>query len=281
MKLLFSDPVADPAAYQTGAFYGGRIALLPPTPCSQKLVAQMHGYLAQALFPAPDFRVAHRVIAGELLRQRFHTLRLSLYQDRRILGLLAQIVTELGHEMGWPERPRVDLPRLRAIVPQMHTLPAAADAFSAHRDTWYANPAAQINLWIPLGNYAAEQTFVFYPELFEVPVANNSVKFDYEDWRANVGWQRLHKPDSAVYPQALEHPSAEPLGFACEAGSRLLFSGTHLHQPLPNQSDQIRYSLDLRLLPFSDFQQNRGALQTDNGAKGSTWKEFVPLEVWQ
>lgn len=263
------------------AFYQGEIALLNATSSTEALVQGLHRRLQQALFPAPIFATAHLTLASELLRYRLHRLRSQLYTDQVILKLLATIVSELATELKWPELPAVDLPRLRAIVPQMHQLSAAADAFSAHRDTWYANPAAQINLWIPLGDYPASQTFVFYPDCFSSPVKNNSECFDYADWRAKVGWQSLQKPESAIYPQALEVPEAEPLGFACEAGQRLLFSGSHLHQPLPNNGDNIRFSLDLRLVCRSDFIQKSGAPQTDNRSQGSTWPEFVPLAAWQ
>jgi len=263
------------------AFYAGKIALLPASASSLNMVRVLQQALQQALFPATDIATAHRILAGDYLRERLHHLRIQLYSDPVVLKLLAHIVQELTHGLGWPELPYVDLPRLRAIVPNMHQLPAAADAFSAHRDTWYANPPAQINLWIPLGDYPAQQTFVFYPDYFCKPVANDSADFDYEQWRADVGWQRLQRPDRAVYPQALETLRATPLGFACEAGQRLLFSGSHLHQPLPNQSQHIRFSLDMRLVCPTDFQLMRGALQVDNGSRGSTWSEFVPLAAWQ
>lgn len=266
---------------QPEAFYRGEIALLSATSATVVLVHELHRRIQQACFPAPRFATAHHMLAADLLRQRLHRLRGQLYADQAVLKLLAAVVSELALELGWSELPAVDLPRLRAIVPQMHLLPAAADAFSAHRDTWYANPAAQINLWIPLGNYPASQTFVFYPDCFSSPVKNNSEVFDYEKWRTTVGWQSLKKPESAIYPQALEVPEAKPMGFACEAGQRLLFSGSHLHQPLPNHSDNIRFSLDLRLVCPCDLNQQRGAPQTDNLSRGSTWPEFVSLDAWQ
>ncbi|MBT9547366.1 MAG: hypothetical protein IV090_18380 [Candidatus Sericytochromatia bacterium] len=263
------------------AFYRGEIALLNATSTTGLLVQGMHSRLQQALFPAPIFATAQHILANDLLRGRLHHLRRQLYTDQVILKVLATIVTELATELKWPELPFVDLPRLRAIVPQMHQLSAATDAFSAHRDTWYANPPAQINLWIPLGDYPATQTFVFYPDCFSRAVKNNSESFDYEHWRATVGWQSLQKPESAIYPQALELQVEEPLGFACEAGQRLLFSGSHLHQPLPNNGENIRFSLDLRLVCRSDFIQKRGTPQTDNRSQGSTWPEFVSLAAWQ
>lgn len=263
------------------AFYAGKIALLPPSPSSLALVQTLQTRLQQALFPAPLIATAHGVLVPDLLRKRLHHLRTQLYSDPPVLRALAQIVAELAAELGWAELPYLDLPRLRAIVPQMHRLPEAADAFSAHRDSWYANPPAQINLWIPLGDYPAAQTFVFYPSYFDQAVPNNSEVFDYDQWRAAVGWQSLNRPADAVYPQALAIPEAEPLGFACQAGQRLLFSGSHLHQPLPNLSEEIRFSLDLRLVCKDDFEQGRGAPQADNRSQGSTWPEFVPLENWQ
>ncbi len=266
---------------QPEAFYRGELALLTATSATLKLVQELHQRLHQALLPASTFARAHHILASELLRHRLHHLRRQLYTDQAVLKSLAAIVSELVEELSWPELPAVDLPRLRAIVPQMHQLPAAADAFSAHRDTWYANPAAQINLWIPLGDYSAAQTFVFYPACFSRPVKNNSEGFDYQQWQATVGWQSLQKPESAIYPQALEVPNVEQMGFACEAGQRLLFSGSHLHQPLPNNSDHIRFSLDMRLVCRRDFAEQRGAPQIDNRSKGSTWSEFVPLEAWQ
>ncbi|PIQ28710.1 hypothetical protein COW36_11915 [bacterium (Candidatus Blackallbacteria) CG17_big_fil_post_rev_8_21_14_2_50_48_46] len=262
---------------QLSDYYAGALTLLHPSPRSLKLVALLQNYLQQAFFPAPDPQRAHCFLGPDYLRWRVHNLRQKIQQDRAVLRVLAEVIAELELASDlW-----VDLPRLRAVAPQMHQIPAAAPAFSAHRDTWYANPAAQINLWIPLGNYAADQCFVFYPDYFEKPVANDSEFFDYQDWLEQVGWQGLQAPPETVYPQALQKPEGPQFGFACQAGQRLLFSGTHLHQPQPNQRDEIRFSLDLRMVSFAAQAAGSGAPQVDNASRGSTWPDFVPLENWR
>ena len=264
----------------TSEFYQGKIHLLTETDNSLKLVNILIRKLNQALFPAYDFEKAHKILASDLIRIRFHNFRQSMYRDQRVLNCFAQVINELTEQLSWPFKPYVDLPRFRAILPGMHKIPEAADAFSAHRDSWFANPASQINLWIPLGSYSSEQTFIFYPDYFSQPVKNNSSKFNYNEWIKLVGWQSLTKPAEAIYPQVFELLPENHLGFSCNRGQRLLFSGTHLHQPLYNISDRIRFSVDIRLICQKDYLEQRGAPQIDNSSTGTTWNDFVPLETW-
>lgn len=270
-------PVSPQMPIQRECLHAGEIFLLPATPDSLTLVQQLRRLLQQALYPADPPDRADRWLEANLLRQRLHGLRQRLGTEAVLLQALARVIDALELASDW----YVDLPRLRAILPGMHTLPAAAPAFSAHRDCWYANPPAQINLWIPLGDYPATQTFVFYPQLFDQPVANDSACFDYSQWRTQVGWQRLQASPDSCYPQALAIPPGEPLGFDCQAGQLLLFSGTHLHQPCANQGAEIRFSLDLRLVSRADQRAGRGAPQVDNASRGSTWPDFIPLEQWR
>jgi hypothetical protein len=273
-------PITPPEKMPTQAFYSGKIALLSATPTSMSLVSKLHENLCQALYPAPEIAFAYRVLAADYLREQLQRLRTKLHTQPQLLSTIKAVLEELKLELGWTDKLYVDLPRLRAIIPGMHHIPAAAPAFSAHRDTWYANPPAQINLWIPLDDYAAEQTFVFFPDYFERAIANDSEAFEYAVWKQKVGWQSLQNSEALVYPKAQASPATQALGFKCEKGQRLLFSGSHLHQPQANLGQNIRFSLDIRLVNGHDLERGLGAKQIDNRSQGSTWSEFVELEVW-
>src|SRR5690606_17625914 len=111
-----------------------------------------------------------------------------------------------------------DRVRLRGVRPGAHREPAARHAFSFHRDTWFANPRAQLNWWIPLHDVEAERTFEFVPEAFGARVENDSHLFDFETWTRRVGFQNARAPADAPYPSWRVEEQARRVGFAARAG---------------------------------------------------------------
>ena len=164
--------------------------------------------------------------------------------------------------------------RVRAVMPGAETIAAAAAAFYAHRDCWYANPQAQINLWMPLHDVDGLSSFGFYPELFAVPVENDSSDFDYADFVERGGFQSIARVPVHPHWTALEQPEP-PYRVELEKGNLLLFSASHLHRSLPNRSGRIRFSLDLRLVHLEDHAQGRGAPNCDNHCRGSALADYT------
>ncbi len=213
----------------------------------------------------------HLQIDNQSLQARLAVLRQDLQSDPILQGYYLNLMQSLGLA---PAQMMIDFPRLRAIIPGAEALPAAAAVYYAHRDTWYANPAGQINLWLPLRSYPAEQTFWFWPAAFGQSVANDSAQFDYQAWKAQTGFQ-AQSASQGEYPRACQ-PPGQPLGFDCQQGEILLFAAAHLHQTRINPGPQMRYSLDLRwVCPDSQ------APDPDNASRGSTLSDygyFQPLK---
>lgn len=168
----------------------------------------------------------------------------------------------------------LDRLRLRGVTPGAEKIPAAAAAFYAHRDCWYANPQAQINLWMPLHDVDAECSFGFYPELFAVAVENDSAAFDYQDFVGHGGFQSTAKVPVHPHWTAPEQP--EPThAVELKQGNLLLFSAAHLHRSLPNRSGRTRFSVDLRLVHRQDHARGLGAPNCDNRCRGSALADYT------
>lgn len=250
--------------------YAGEILQLPASERSLRLVDDAKNLL-QTLIGTVYPESLHEIWSTNQLHQAISHVRRQLTQNEGLRQCYLALMQEMGLDLAdW----RIDMPRLRAVIPGAEQVAAAAPMFYAHRDTWYANPANQINLWIPLANYPARQTFVFWPEVFEQTVQNDSEQFDYAEWKQNTGFQNPAAPSSSAYPRALTLPQEPPVGFACQCGEPLLFAAAQLHQTLPNPGPEIRFSLDLRLVNLPDHQQGLGAKDPDNRATGSTLSDY-------
>jgi hypothetical protein len=167
----------------------------------------------------------------------------------------------------------IDRFRLRGVAPGSHQIAAAAAAFYAHRDTWFANPQAQINLWMPLHDVSQLDSFGFYPQYFAQAVANDSDQFDYEQFVSQGGFQN---PNSRLcQPHWLETdpPASQPVQL--KSGQLLLFSAAHLHATLPNLSPHIRFSIDVRLVHRHDHEQGLGAPNVDNHSRGCVLADYT------
>lgn len=269
-------PQANPAQLDLGLrqrLYTGELMLLPARSAGLRLVARAHALLCREIgTPYPES--LHEIWSPSRLHQAIGHVRRLLPQDAELRAAYLALFEELGLELAaW----RIDQPRLRAVIPGAEQVPAAAPMYYAHRDTWYANPPAQINLWIPLADYPAVQNFVFWPECFDREVPNDSAGFDYVAWKQQTGFQNPHAPAGSAYPRALEPPPVPPTGFACRRGERLLFSAAQLHQTLANPGPQLRFSLDLRLVCLADAAAGLGAADGDNRSRGSTLADYAYL----
>lgn len=199
--------------------------------------------------------------------QRLGALRESLSQPpwrQRSRDFLEGLNIPLGEFI-------IDRFRLRGVAPGAQHIAAATPAFYAHRDTWYANPQAQINVWMPLHEVTPENSFGFYPEWFARPADNDSARFDYAEFVAGGGFQNTAQ---TVHPRWLGENPAPTRAITMPAGQLLLFAAAHLHRTLPNLTDQTRFSIDLRLVHRGDHQQGVGAPNVDNGSRGDAMSDY-------
>jgi len=207
---------------------------------------------------------------------RIGRVRKALYLRPSFHDAVRDVIGALGID---PARVAFDPLRLRVICHRGHENPLAAPVYHPHRDTWYGHPRALIAWWIPLDDLAADETFVFYPERFAAPVANDSEIFDYGDWvrdgwELKIGWQKLGA--DARYPRAAPGvDGGRAVGFACRAGENLIFSGAHFHATLPQATGRTRYSLDFRIVDLDDHAAGAGAPDVDNRSRGSALRDYV------
>lgn len=255
------------------ALYAGQIFALPPSRGSRAWVAAARGAVAEALgVNIHDLPTLHRHHAPADLYAALELARLAILCLP--LGLLVDQVSDLGLD---PGDLLVDLPRLRLIPPGGARLPAAAPAYFAHRDTWYANPRSQINLWWPLFDLGPGDGFRFFPAAFGAPVANDSDDFDWSTWQSG-GWQAPAK--LRPYPRLLgELPEGPTLDVTGPEATTWIFSAAHLHQTLarPHTQPHSRLSIDLRLIPRAARAAGQGAPDPDNRSRGDTSETYQPL----
>lgn len=243
--------------------YDGEILAQPATDSSQALVERLEAQIKTCFGPHPRE-------AGPDFFARLTQVRAQLNQDW-LRQLCRQIVEEAGFP---PEQMALDQLRLRGVAPGSDQLPAAQAAFYAHRDTWYANPQSQINLWIPLHEVSASNSFAFYPAYFSQPIENDSQDFEYQAFAGKGGFQSPGAATLAHFPRALRAISEPGQAVELQAGERLWFSAAQLHQTLPNRSQQVRFSVDLRLVHRGDEARGLGAPNVDNRSRGSVLEDY-------
>ncbi len=253
--------------------YAGKVFRVPATAASRLLVAGVLAALDAEFTGETPHRKLQFELPGEELFRRIGKLRAAFLVDASLRERLFALLNEQGF---LTSENAVDPLRLRAVTHLGHENPLAAPAYTAHRDTWYANPQAQVNWWIPLHDVTEADSFKFYHSLFGKPVPNESADFDYDEWMETVGWQNT-SGKRAVYPTAEEssYASVEGTAFACNAGDIILFSAAHLHQTVKNASGLTRFSIDFRTVHLADSEAGGGAPNVDNKSRGSALKDYL------
>jgi hypothetical protein len=249
------------------ATYGGAVWQVAEHDAALRAVELAEAALRAEL--GPDPRGAQHGLGPEAFFAAYTRARDRVLQDEDAAGAADALAAALGLR---PDETRLDRLRLRAVTSGGHRNPAAAAAYHVHRDTWYANPPAQLNLWIAVGDVADEEAFDFWPAHWDVPVANDSHLFDLEAWHAAGGWQKAVRPKH--YPHALEPPRGPACRVPCRRGESLLFSATHLHGTHPHHSGRTRFSLELRLVHLPDLERLAATRRLDDRSRGSTLAEM-------
>ncbi|MFA6211729.1 MAG: methyltransferase domain-containing protein [Candidatus Obscuribacterales bacterium] len=263
------------------SIYEGAILRRAATPASRRLVAHVVAQLDQEFGTEVPHQQLQFSLPGDELYQRMGKVRRAVFASAETRALIHAVMSEHGFI---PEANALDSARLRAVTDHGHENPLAAPAYTAHRDTWYANPQAQINWWIPLYDVSEGETFAFFPVYFDKPVANNSAAFDYGKWSENVGFQNTNVGSvgsagtaaAAVYPSTTEEFSRDVVvPFAAKAGEIILFAASHLHQTCKNVSGRTRLSVDFRTVHVSDHEAGAGAPNVDNQSAGCALADYL------
>lgn len=254
--------------------YGGKVFILPPSHASMAMVSE-----ARRVFAAVNDRdmhpLIHEQIADNNLTNLMAKARRVLTQPGTSLPHIAAIAGELGAA---GDDIICDVLRLRVMAEGAAQKPLPPQALAAHRDCWYANPQAQINVWVPIFDVTPGRSFAFYPHYFDRPIANTSGNFDYDAWAENVGFQSAKAHDASAYPlptQEIRDPAGA--AFAAAAGARVVFAASHLHQTQANATGLSRFSIDFRLVSRPDMAAGRGAPNVDNASRGRAEKDYHAL----
>ena len=254
------------------AIYEGEIFLMPSTSASENLVADVIALIEAKL--GERYRQAQFAMPADQYLDCIADLKHHLYTDYHFRDSVRRVMAELRFD---PAENAFDPPRLRAVTHGGHQNPDSSNAYSTHRDTWYANPQSQINWWIPLHDVTEPETFCFFPRYFDKAVNNSSGDFDYDQWVARVGFGRSHAGRDAFYPTIPEKRLSEhhALACSCRAGEMILFSAAHLHQTAYNSSGLTRFSLDFRTVNLADQASRIGAPNVDNRSLGSALTDYI------
>lgn len=255
------------------AIYTGKVIRMPSSPLSRRLVSEVWAAIEAEFGTTIPRRELQFKLPGDELYARIGKVRKRLAGEAQYQKLLYELLSEQGFVKG---EHAVDPVRLRAVTHLGHENPKAAPAYTAHRDSWYGNPQAQINWWIPLHDVTEADSFAFFYNQFSKPVENNSGDFDYDEWMKTVGWQST-SGKAAVYPSVPEGilNADEGVAFSAEAGDMILFSCAHLHQTVKNASGLTRFSVDFRTVHLGDHEAGEGAVNVDNKSTGCSLKDFL------
>jgi hypothetical protein len=262
------------------AIYNGSIFIFPPNLSSLALAKTIRAIILSE-FPNEDVQLAEYYHSNHEHFHRINKAKQNITYNHNIYPLLKNVIQEIGFI---PKDNWFDLPRLRAITTNLHRIKEAGSVFAVHRDTWYANPEAQINWWIPIFDIEKSSCFCFYPNYWNQPIQNLSRYFNYVDWKMNGGFQVFpsKKNNQQIFPTICEKlDRTHELMFECEMGSILVFSSAHLHATVPNFSQKTRFSIDFRTLHLTDYHLGKGATNLDNFSQGSICEDYLNCENFE
>jgi len=263
----YRSPPRDPAAlYAT--LYAGDIVRFSGLMPMAAIVAFARAFLEERLAPYPPVEI-HRHLDAHTLARRLGEVRDEYSNSAEVKRHWRNLFEAVGLDPGDTARDRL---RLRF---QVHSEPGSTLAWSRntatvgfHRDTWGTNLAAQVNWWAPVWPITAQRTFAIYPQLWNVPISNNSVDFDLADVM-----ERLRTAPATVGPgqlvprptQAVDCAGGEPV--VLDPGEIIAFSSAHAHAGVPNHTGLTRISLETRTVSISDVRAQRGAPNVDGEAR--------------
>jgi hypothetical protein len=192
----------------------------------------------------------------------------------RCKELIRDLLVEHGAD---PERTYFDVPRLRTSTSDDYLTSGIAYAFHPHRDTWYSAPMSQLNWWIPIYPIEPDNSLAFYPRYFNEPVKNNSEIYNYYEWNTKYrGSAAQHvKSDTREQPKPQQELESVTMRFLPPPGGLIVFSGSQLHETVPNKTNFARYSIDFRTVHYEDVIARRGASNLDSRCTGTVMRDYL------
>ncbi len=267
-------------------FEGGLYLYSAPA-TSTAIVAWAKELIEHAFAKSSNVRTAHAHMDVAAFVERAGPLKSTFTNHQRTKQLCQALIVDMGCD---PDRTYFDLPRLRVAPPGEYLTSGVSYAYKPHRDTWYAHPRQLVNYWVPVYDGEPSHVMSMFIDYFDKAVANASSNWDYDEWvkKARFAAAQNVAGETRVHPLPNESlGETTDLRIVQNAGDLMLFSTCQLHATAPNESEQIRYSYDLRTLNIDDVIEGRGPANLDGLATGSTLGDFLrvsdlqPLDVAQ
>lgn len=272
MTAVFLDAKMDDEE-RRNRLYAGDIFIYSSTPATEAL-SDLAKSMLEAEFAPHDPRSLHKYYKADEVAARLGTLKPAFIHHPECKKLIPQIMIEHGVD---PAKLYYDVPRLRSAYPAGFLSTGIAYAFHAHRDTWYSAPMSQINWWMPVFPIEPDNAMNFYPDYFDKPVKNNSEIYNYYEWntkyRGNAA--QFVKSDTREQPKAQQEIDALAVQYITPPGGIVVFSGSHLHETVPNTTQYARYSIDFRTVHLDDLLSYRGARNIDSRCTGTTMRDYI------
>jgi hypothetical protein len=254
--------------------YQGQLFLFSPRPSTLALVDHARSLFDEA-FDGLDPERAQFELPVEKFVEIVAPLKPRLIHHPRTKDLLHDILEDVGCDM---DKTYFDVPRLRVVTSDKYLTSGVGYQLHPHRDTWFSQPMAQLNWWLPCYDISAESSMAFHLKYFDQPVENSSHEFNYYDW--NSGGRKdaaKHvKSDTRKQPQAEEEVELDPqIRLVFKAGGLLIFSAAHLHSTVPNTSGSTRFSIDFRTAHVDDLAKKGGAINVDSHGTGTSLRDLM------
>jgi hypothetical protein len=253
--------------------YQGELTILPPSPASCALVEFAREQIEAAFVPRHP-QHAHEELAVTETVEILTRLKPQFIHDRRTRDRLQCLLVDVGCD---PHLTFQDVPRLRVAYPADYLTTGIAYAHHPHRDTWYSAPPCQLNWWMPIYDFDANQGMAFHPRYWGASIKNSSADFNYYRWNADGRKNAAQhvKSDTRVQPRAEETLELEPgVRLVVPAGGIIVFSAAHLHSTVRNETSLARWSIDFRTVNVDDLANRRGPATSDSASAGTSLRDF-------
>jgi len=253
--------------------YAGDIFIFSPTDGTRALI-ELARKMLEVSFSPFDPRTIHERQTPEEVAALLGTLKPQFIHHPECKRLIPQIMREHGID---PERLYFDVPRMRSAYPSHFLSSGIAYAFHPHRDTWYSAPMSQLNWWLPIYPIEPDNSLAFYPRYFNEPVKNNSEIYNYYEWNTKYrGSAAQHvKSDTREQPKPQQELESVTMRFLPPPGGLIVFSGSQLHETVPNKTNFARYSIDFRTVHYEDVIARRGASNLDSRCTGTVMRDYL------
>jgi hypothetical protein len=268
--VFFDSPMSDDERRKR--LFAGDLFIYSATPASLELCAFARE-LATAAFAPHDPRDAQHHLEPHRFVEILAGLKPEFINHPQCKKLLPGVLADIGVDL---DQTYFDVPRLRTMTSQYLNAGLTLQ-FDPHRDTWFSNPACQVNWWIPVYDVTENSVMTFHPRYFAQGVKNSSSIYDYDEWLATgrVDAVKLVEKDDRKRSVAEEEVEITPdIRVVTPPGGIMVFSGAHLHSTVPNTSGRTRFSIDFRTVNRRDVEQGASAPNADSEATGTTLGDF-------